>query len=177
MDLRQTLAQVETTLPLLLQSPDLWSTVDVDYEPPRVERVWIQLGPVRVYLHRIHPCKQALMHPHPWPSIVKVISGEYEMGVSYGSTSHGAPVPTPAAIIRLVAGSSYEMSDPNGWHYVKPIGFPSLSLMITGAPWESSGRHTPGKGIEFKQLSESAKLQIMRSFQQEYSVLVHESED
>lgn len=31
-----------------------WNSIDVDYYPPRVERLWLQLGKDRLYLHKIH---------------------------------------------------------------------------------------------------------------------------
>lgn len=114
---------------------DYWSTLDVDYEPPRVERLWKPLPneDARIYLHRIHPCEKALFHPHPWPSAVMILSGRYEMGVGFGSGEQEPPV---AARTILAAGSCYEMDHPDGWHWVRPIGGPSLSVMITGLPWK-----------------------------------------
>ncbi len=160
--------QVEALLPHLLCSPDLWSTLDIEYDTPRVERVWMQLGAIRVLLHVIHPCKEALMHPHPWPSVVKIVSGEYEMGVSSGPTGEGDVIPDPAAIVTLKSGSYYEMSNPQGWHYVKPSA-PSMSLMITGTPWPSQGRHSPGKGQNSRGLSKKRQDEIMLIFRQIYS--------
>ena len=99
MIVKEMFEKAEAILPELLKDEFLWSTVDVDYETPRVERVWTQVGPMRINLHRIHPCKEALMHPHPWPSAVAVVHGEYEMGVGFGPTTVGSPVPRTAAKI------------------------------------------------------------------------------
>src|SRR3990167_1167848 len=80
--------RIEKEIPVLLKQDD-WNTLYIDYELPIVERAWRQHGEHRIFLHRIHPCEreQSLWHPHPWPSAVKVISGEYEMGVGYGEKS------------------------------------------------------------------------------------------
>ena len=146
----EALAAAEWRLPDLLLRPDSeWQSLDVDYEPPRVERLWRFLEDgSRLYLHRIHPCEIALFHPHPWPSAIKVLSGTYEMGLGSSSTAED---PTEFATLMLTAGSSYEMIEPNGWHYVRPIGgVPSLSLMITGAPWAL--KHPGLKGPKGKTL-------------------------
>ena len=143
-DLLDALARAEVRLrdDLLDESED-WSTLNIDYEPPRVERLWRQHeAGFRICLHRIHPCERALFHPHPWPSAIKILSGTYEMGVGFGS---GQDVPKEAATIRLTAGATYEMIEPDGWHYVRPIGEPSLSLMVTGLPWERWSPHPQGK--------------------------------
>ena len=168
MGMRDMFERAEKLLPELLEDVSLWSTVDVDYETPRVERVWTQVGPMRINLHRIHPCKEALMHPHPWPSAVAVVHGEYEMGVGFGPSGEGCPVPPLAARVWMVNGSYYEMDHPDGWHYVRPKVSPSLSLMVTGAPWPSEGRHRPGKGLNKKPLSDKKRDEIMNFFRGEY---------
>lgn len=79
----------------------------------------------RVYLHRIHPCGEAepLMHPHPWPSAVKILEGEQEIIDRSGDT------------MILTPGCYYEMTNRDAQHSVNPLGSPSLSLMISGAPY------------------------------------------
>lgn len=114
----------------MLKDPDRWESLDIDYYPPRVERVWTQHGEDRVLLHRIHPCSYntALWHPHPWPSAITVMDGQYEMGVSYCDLKPSGE----AARIILTPGSSYEMSEPKGWHFVRPFDGPVYSLMFVG---------------------------------------------
>jgi hypothetical protein len=128
------LAQVEQALPELLRNEGLWQSLDVDYHPPRVERLWTRWGEYRIYLHRIHPCAQgeALFHPHPWPSAMRVLEGEYEMAVGFGSGMQEPPV---AALIVSQGDFRYAMTHPDSWHYVRPLGNPSLSVMVTGRPW------------------------------------------
>lgn len=111
-----------------------WNSIFVDYNPPFVERVWTQLADRRVFLHKILPCdpEEALFHPHPWPSAVKILSGRYQMGIGYAGGSIAPPV---AMTTILGPGSVYEMNDIDGWHYVAPLEEPVMSLMITGEPW------------------------------------------
>lgn len=161
---------------LLRDSADSWNSLDVDYEPPRVERLWRTWGDFRVFLHRIHPCEKALLHPHPWPSAVRIVSGRYEMGI-------GAPVFGAAGLDRglggqieevaksiLVAGSCYEMIHPHGWHYVKPMGSPSLSLMVTGKPYhlQPYDHSEFGKAAELGPLTPEGKEQLVKDFRMSY---------
>lgn len=139
-DLQEVIFRLHT----LLMDEDVWNDVLIDYHPPVVERVWRPFGDLRIYLHRIHPCGpgEALMHPHPWPSAVLIGNGEYEMLVGYGK---GESVPPVAAKIVLAEGSFYEMTNPDGWHAVRPIGRPSMSLMVTGKPWDRPSPKSPHK--------------------------------
>src|SRR5205823_428108 len=85
----------EKELPRLLASDDGWQSLRVDYHPPFVDRVFRDWSPpgaaegarYRISLHRIHPCApaEALFHPHPWPSAMRIHSGTYEMGVGHGA--------------------------------------------------------------------------------------------
>lgn len=118
---------------LILDPATPWQTLDILYEDPRVERVWLQLGPKRLYLHRIHPCERGFYHPHPWPSAIVLVSGMQRMLLGYGPPSGKAP--DIAATLEIAAPSGYEMLDPRGWHAVMPQGGVSLSLMLTGRPW------------------------------------------
>ena len=88
------LIEVEQALPQLLQDESGWQSVLVDYHPPTVERLWTTWQGFRVYLHRIHPCEreQALFHPHPWPSAMRVLEGDYEMAVGFGAGMEAPPV-------------------------------------------------------------------------------------
>ncbi len=119
-----------------------WHTKRIDYHPPVVDRMYRDLtieGAVhRLYLHRIHPCAPgaSLFHPHPWPSAIRVlpVSGStYEMAVSLGDPA-GEPPPV-AALLRVAGGLAYEMIEPRGWHSVRILGMPSISVMLTGPLW------------------------------------------
>lgn len=156
------LERADKLWPTLIEDRAIWTSVDVDYEPPRVERIWCPFGDgVRLFLHRIHPCAKALFHPHPWPSAVKILSGLYEMEVGYSAGSETPPV---AALCQLSAGSSYEMTDPNGWHSVRPIGGPSLSLMVTARPWVDKHAGEKRPGGKLGTLSEIGITDLIQSF-------------
>lgn len=108
-----------------------WQTLDVNYEEPRVERLWMQMGNYRIYLHVIHKCARGirgLYHPHPWASAVEILAGSYWMDL--GREVYGMPMPT--ARLLLTTGSKYEMPTPDGWHRVEPVTPVVLSVMVTG---------------------------------------------
>lgn len=128
-------------LPKLLDQA--WESLDINYHPPRVERLFRAFGEGRLYLHRIHPCRpdQALFHPHPWPCAIRVLSGTYEMGMGSGGSK-------AKVVTRLVTDEplEYEMTHPDARHYVRPIGRPALSVMVTGRPWKRPSRAKPRLG-------------------------------
>jgi len=159
----------------LLDDPDGWNSLDVDYEPPRVERLWRPFqGDYRLYLHRIYPCEKALFHPHPWPSAVKIMTGSYEMGVGYREPNKllvgeddGSEPPPVATTIILTKGSTYEMINPHGWHWVRPLGGTSYSIMVTGRPWEP--RHwVPRADHKLGPITNQAKADILALFRSLY---------
>jgi len=154
---------------LLKQSPDKWKTLHIDYEPPRVERCWCEVeGGLRVMLHRIHSCDKALYHPHPWPSAIRIVTGVYEMGLALGHTASSTEPNTYTEVARtvLAAGSRYEMIEPLGWHYVRPLKEPSLSIMVIGQPWENDPwDHSKfGKGVKHEPLSNERRDSLLDEF-------------
>lgn len=120
---------MEAELPNLLKDEAEWSTVWIDYEKPYVARVWREFGDYRVNLHCIYPCEEseALMHPHPWPSVMKIHQGKYIQAIAWGSGNMAPPI---AATIVMTPGSSYEMSHIDSWHRVAPVE-KVFSLMVT----------------------------------------------
>lgn len=112
-----------------------WKGLFIDYEEPRVARLWCHQGQFRLYLHRIFACDKfaPLYHPHPWPSAIKVLLGRYEMVVGVGDPD--GPPPVEGTRIVLAPGSCYEMLKPTEWHSIKPVGNSVLSLMITAEPF------------------------------------------
>jgi len=158
------LEKAEVELPSLLENEESWNSLLVDYHPPIVERVWRQWEENRVFLHRIHPCEsnEALFHTHSWPSAMRIVSGEYEMAVGFGDGEHKPPI---ASTIILPAGSAYEMTHPDAWHYVRPLYVPSLSLMTAGKPWN---RNSPKSDKPLHSLADNKKLEIINLFRNEY---------
>ncbi len=155
-DLLSVLHRAEDALPNLLETAK-WRSIDIDYEFPRVERLWIPFEEqFRLYLHRIHPCIQALFHPHPWPSAVRIVDGRYEMGLGYGKEA-----PPEAARLILSSGSEYEMIDPDCWHSVRPLQCSTISFMVSGLPWS---RPSPGRHRSTKPLSNSGVDELLATF-------------
>lgn len=156
------LKKIEEVLPGLLLDSVGWNDVDVNYHPPRVERLWRNVGQYRVYLHRIHPCQaeEALFHPHPWPSAMVVLAGQYEMALGFGV---GEP-PMMATVI-MVPGSRYAMTHQDAWHYVRPLGGVAWSLMVSGEPWQ---RKAPKSDKPLARLSPQARKEILGFFLERY---------
>lgn len=156
---------LETELPSLLADASGWKSLDITYHPPRVERLWRPWRGCRVYLHRIHPCAphESLFHPHPWASAMRILTGTYEMDVGYGE---GLVDPPIAATLQLPAGSVYEMVTRNSWHCVRPIGGPTLSVMVTGAPWD---RDAPRSTEPLRPLTDEAAAALLQAFRSFYT--------
>lgn len=138
------LEAARSAAPDLLRTP-VWNSMAVRYEHPFVDRLWTPFEfegqSFRLSLHHIHPCElgQAFWHPHPWPSIVLLLRGKYEMGVGYGA---GTSPPDSVLTCILEPGAIYEMVNPDAWHYVRPLDPQgSWSIMLSGEPW---GRQMPG---------------------------------
>jgi hypothetical protein len=158
------LARLETELPTLLDDPTRWNSLDINYHAPFVERLWLTWGDYRVSLHRILPCEpsDALFHPHPWPSAMRILDGTYEMAVGYGT---GATAPPIAARIVASGDFRYEMTDADAWHYVRPIGRPSMSIMVTGKPWQ---RASPGSAEPLQPLDDARRTVLYNWFRARY---------
>ena len=161
----------EFFLPDMLRTNlDQWRGLDVLYHEPRVERVWapleLQYSSYRVSLHVIHQTdsEKCLFHPHPWPSAMRIVKGGYEMGIGYGA---GLETPPMACKVILAAGSSYEMNDSDGWHYVNPTEETSLSVMVSGKPWGREMPVEPGHGTNREMAPEEIEA-ILRMFREFY---------
>lgn len=154
----------------LLQKPSEWKTLLIDYYPPIVERCWAQIGNYRIMLHFIHKCeaKDALFHPHPWPSAMHVITGKYEMGLGFGP---GLVEPEKMCTILLENGGAYyDMTHIDGWHYVRPVEGVSATVMLVGKPW---GREQVESPEELKPMTEQRKLIMLEWFLNYYQNRLH----
>lgn len=162
------LARLEAELPALLADDPAWQSLDIDYHPPRVERLWRSWGNYRVSLHRIHPCgpTDALFHPHPWPSAMRILEGTYEMAVGYGA---GSTPPPFAARLVSTGDLRYEMIDKDAWHYVRPIGKPAMTIMVTGTPWQRDAAGVEPDG-PLSPLSTEARTEMMRWYRAFYAI-------
>ncbi len=140
----------------------------IDYHPPIVERMWFQYGEIRVCLHRIHKCNEAtdaLFHPHPWKSAVRIIKGSYEMGVGHSETNE-MPVIDCHGV--FPAGTCYQMIEPHAWHYVNPTSDYVYSLMITGEKYEREMPVVPEPDKKFRSLTVEEQNHILDVFKECY---------
>lgn len=159
------LFEIEKQLKELILTGKLKSMY-IDYHQPYVQRIWFQHGEERVYLHKIEWCKssqEALYHPHPWESAIRILKGPYEMGIGHSETNN---IPITDCKLIVHPNSAYEMVEKDSWHYVKPIGEVSISLMVTG---KRNGRNmpiTPEK--EFRKLTEAEAYDIFAEFNKYY---------
>lgn len=151
--------------PLRVELPDLirdaagWDSLDITYRPPRVQRLWRTWRGYRVNLHCIEACDDPFYHPHPWPCAIWTVRGRQEVGFGFGKGTEPPPV---ASRVVLGAGSFYEMTEFDAWHYVKVTSGPMLSVMITGAPW---GRKMPDEPkIKLSSLHPDHKADLLRAF-------------
>lgn len=158
------LHDIERELPHLLLSSEGWRSLDVNYHPPRVERVYRDHAGHRISLHVIHPCgpEDALFHPHPWPSAMRVLSGDYEMSIG---ASDGDQPPAQVLTLRVGGRFEYEMTHPDGWHSVRTIGAPAVTLMVSGPPWK---RWSPGSEARLEPLSTQRVNEILGIFRGHY---------
>lgn len=161
------LAEALAELPDLLSgNMQEWRGMRIAYHPPQVDRAWRSWRDCRLSIHRIYPCApgKALLHPHPWPSAMRVLSGRYAMVVGYGA---GIAPPTIAAEFILSAGTSYSMTDPDTWHDVRPLDAPVLTVMLSGPPWarampvEPSGPQPPLIAEELTTLLADARTALL----------------
>lgn len=158
------LEQAERELPALLLRREDWQSLLVDDEQPHVERLWMPYGEGRLLLHVIHPCVsgQSLLHPHPWASAMHILDGWYETAIGHGPPD--GPMPQMAAPKVVGKGHRYEMVNPFAWHYVRPVGGPTVTVMVTGKPWKAPGNR---KGRSLGPLSDARvgeMLDLFRSF-------------
>ena len=152
----------------LLSDPSAWKTLDVDYHPPRVERLYHDRDGYRIYLHYIHTnIDDCLFHKHNWPAALKQVYGSYEMGITYSekeiSSDDAHDLPTIARFI-INEGSYYEMTQTDALHYVNPITPYSLSIMITNDKYPESGFRKESVDRKLESLSENRKLEIIDLF-------------
>jgi hypothetical protein len=167
------LDEVENNLSQLLDGSK-WKSKKIDYSPPIVDRIyrdWDFEGvSYRIYMHRIYACDRAFFHPHPWPSAIRVIgapNSTYEMGIGFSANERHDP-PPHAAVIQVANGFKYEMTHPDGWHYVRIIGEPSISLMVSGPVWDRSAPRT--EKYNFRELNDVEYNQLVEDVVDFYRV-------
>ena len=162
------LKSLEPEIKNLISDPSIWKTLDVDYFPPRVERLYTDYKGYRIFLHTIHTTdKPCLFHKHRWPAAFKQVSGSYEMGITYSeneiSSEEAHSLPIIARFI-INEGSYYEMTQTDCLHFVKPIGNISRSIMITKDMYPESSFRKEALDVKLNELTYQRKLEILKEF-------------
>lgn len=148
MKMMDLLYKARIELPSLLRTmASEWNRVHITYEHPHVRRLWRPYTEeTRVYLHIIEKI-QAVdavttratphKHVHPWPSAVMLLNGSYRMGISADGQ--------PETDFILSEGSSYSMENYLEEHWVAPLGYEVMTLMVTGKPYGIPNAMKPWK--------------------------------
>lgn len=155
----------KTVLVEMLKTPSIWKSLDINYHPPRVDRLYADYNGYRICLHKIYWCKKeaALYHTHPWEAAFHILDGKYETGLGYSET---ADEPNVISTIISKGEMYYEMTDPNAWHYVKPLHSNDwcYSIMLIGDKFENPNPSVKKPDKELKPLSDEKKMSLLHSF-------------
>lgn len=153
----------------LLDDISQWKTLNIDYHPPHVHRIYTQLNSMRVSLHKIFPCnpKEALLHPHPWAASFKIYKGSYFSQIGISET---ADPPEKMTDLYLTPGSMATMKNPHEWHMVAPLKNVAYTMMING-PAYSEEEMNPGVESSPKQLFE-LELSVAQDMLKEFKTLI-----
>ena len=165
MQMIEALIDVEkTVLPSLLEPRDddeQWHSLDINYRPPHVQRVWREVDREhRILLHMVHDCEPGteFFHPHPWPSAVHAHT-QYMM--RSGAGPHDGPDPEVTLTQIIEAGSYYEMTRRESWHSVRVYGAKvGFSTMLIGNPWHV----IPYGHLELGPVEQAQKRHILSLF-------------
>lgn len=162
------LQDLEPAIIELLDKPEVWKTLDVDYFPPRVERLYTVYNGFRIFLHVIHQTDgTCLYHKHRWAAAFKQVNGSYEMGITYSEkelNSEEAHAMPDVAKFVISRGNYYEMTQTDCMHYVKPISDKSYSIMLTKDLYPEAEFRKESLTKELSELSIERKLEILEQF-------------
>lgn len=131
--------------------PPRWGSIVINKRKPHTYRAFLQHDDTRICLHRFEACEveDSFAHPHPWPSSMLILAGEYDMVVAH-TPDLTSGEPSPVIHVTLNAGSIYHMNDRHTWHQVIPRT-QCYSLMVNGPRWDAPHRRAPstsGKGLD-----------------------------
>lgn len=131
--MKEVLLEAQVALPELVEDVAGWQGLRINDEQPVIHRLWRPFGEGRLCLHEIYPCEreEALYHPHPWPSAMLVLEGEYFMDIGTEGCNERPPV---LATVRLGRGDFYEMVNADAYHRIWTAK-PAYTLFVTGKPW------------------------------------------
>lgn len=180
-----TLAEVEKILPELLQDRGIWNSYHIKHDDPEVWRLWLQLGDIRLYLHKIFACDEPFLHVHPSTSIVKCLKGGYIHTIAMHNgvvndiinlqpeklDEFSSKLTKQTSLI--VPGSVYEMTDIRHFHSVKAEDI-SWSIMLMGRPYFQGATKQFSRVVpEPAYLNDVMKEEMFIFFEQEYPLMLH----
>lgn len=128
-----------------LKEIEYWTKQNVIVDNYDFVRFWSNLDAYgapgwRLSLHKLTPQSGWLkMHNHPWPFIVYVLEGSYEMRLAFGDEDDYENVysldqpPTAHSSIHFAGPAKYEMLDGRAWHAIRPT-LTTYSLMLSAPP-------------------------------------------
>ena len=161
------LAQLEQALPAMLMDESIWQSLYVDYHPPIVERLWTRWREYRasctesILASASRLCSTLILGPPLCASSTG--NTRWQSVLVQGCLSR----PSPLSWFR--GDFRYEMTHPDSWHYVRPLGAPTLSLMVTGKPWDRES-HKSGKPLQPLRTEQVAEL--LRLFRARYPLVL-----
>jgi hypothetical protein len=146
------LQTIESFMPALLKEESEWKGIYADSKKPHLRRLWRQWYQYRINLHYFTECaaEEEFPHPHPWKMAVRVLEGDYLMGLGVDTTSlHIVP---ELSYTRFKAGDYYEMLDEDEWHAIRPLGHEALTVMVSGPViYEKNRVHSNSTSRELSQ--------------------------
>ena len=166
------LKMLEPVIKNLLQDESNWDSLDVDYFPPRVERLYAKYGDYRIFLHVIHKPNEdetCLYHKHRWAAAFKMLKGSYEMGITHCEdeiTSDVAHFIPDLAKFIIAENSYYEMTQTDALHYVKPVSQVSYSIMATCGLYPEAVFRKEVVNKELQKLSDERKSKLLCEFRE-----------
>jgi hypothetical protein len=87
-----------------------WGSLRIDRHLPVIHRIFLPLSDTRtLYIHRLFNTGDApaYMHSHSWPFALRLLKGDYEMGMGYSKRREVTP--DPVQIVNVHAGTGYSM--------------------------------------------------------------------
>lgn len=162
------LQNLEPSIATALDHPNVWLSKDIDYHPPRVERLWTMINNYRIFLHYIHSTSEkCLFHKHRWPAAFKQVSGSYEVGITHFeneiSSEEASNLPIVSKFL-LKEGSYYEMTQTDTLHYVKPMSEYSLSIMVTKDLYPEADVRKESLNRKLESLTSDRVIEILNLF-------------
>ncbi|MGK7943504.1 MAG: hypothetical protein AB4058_03455 [Microcystaceae cyanobacterium] len=128
-----------------------WESIVINKRKPYTYRAFMMYKETRICLHRFEACEahESFAHPHPWPSSMLILEGDYDMDLFFTSDLKSSEL-LPVINVSLSSGSIYHIKEQKTWHKVIPRTI-CYSLMINGSRWSYPHRYAPttkGKGLK-----------------------------